>query len=175
MPTYEAIRDYTEALEVDFEPDVVPLSHLLELFWGSHDPFRPGFNKQYAHAIWYRPHQETAMRESVEKLEALKGKKIATTVAPFVPGNFHVAENYHQKYTLRHHKDVVEALGLRNDDARLRDSTAAARLNGWLAGHVPSVDECRKEAQQWNLSPEAAKVVFAEIEKPRNRQHRRCI
>ena len=47
-----------------------------------------------------------------------------------------MAEDYHQKYRLRHDAVLGKALAtIYPDAAAFRDSTASARVNGWLDGH----------------------------------------
>ena len=48
---------------------------------------------------------------------------------------FYRAEDYHQKYYLQRHQDLMDELEVFYPDfAGVVDSTAAARLNGFLAG-----------------------------------------
>ena len=49
--------------------------------------------------------------------------------------SFHRAEDYHQKYYLQRHSQVMDELRAPYPDFRdFVDSTAAARLNGYLGG-----------------------------------------
>ena len=51
-------------------------------------------------------------------------------------GEFWRAEGYHQKYRLRHQRELQNALlALFRSDRALVDSTEAARINGLLAGY----------------------------------------
>ena len=37
-PTYTALGDHTETLQIDFDPSVVSYRDLLAIFWAGHDP-----------------------------------------------------------------------------------------------------------------------------------------
>lgn len=51
---------------------------------------------------------------------------------------FYRAEAYHQKYRLRSRRDLMDEFRARfGTDQALVDSTAAARVNGWLDGYGP--------------------------------------
>jgi peptide methionine sulfoxide reductase MsrA len=173
VPTYHNMLDYSESIQVDFVPTAISLKQMLELVFAAHNPFRPGWGKQYAHAVFFTPKQKTELDGVVAKLEAVHGKKVATTIEPLGP--FHLAEPYHQKYTLRHHDDIIKALGLHKKDAELRESAVAARLNGWLAGHVnKDPAELAAEVDGWKLSEKAKTLVLAAVDKTSKRKPRRC-
>ena len=50
---------------------------------------------------------------------------------------FWIAEDYHQKYRLRHEPELYEELrAIYPEEADFVNSTAAARINGFLDGHA---------------------------------------
>ena len=53
FPTYEAIGDHTEALQVHFNPKIVTYEKIMEKVWESHNPSQKSFGQQYKNAIWY--------------------------------------------------------------------------------------------------------------------------
>lgn len=58
----------------------------------------------------------------------------ARVTAPIIEGaRFYVAEDYHQKYYLRHDSTLMRELA-DYTPAQLRESRVAARLNGYVAG-----------------------------------------
>lgn len=134
-PTYRQIGDHAEALQVDFDPAEISFAELLELFWKSHDPTRPHFSTQYLSAVYYaddaqRTHAETSGEAAVRGREGV----LATQIVPLE--RFYRAEDYHQKYRLRRHPELVaELVGRFKTDRGMVDSTAAARLNGLFGGH----------------------------------------
>jgi len=77
--------------------------------------------------------QKSEILRSMEKWEEENSNKIQTLVIPIKV--FYLAENYHQKYSLKMHSDILEEFKrYYPDDKDLINSTAAARVNGFLAG-----------------------------------------
>ena len=163
-PTYKNIGDHTETLQVDFDPSQVTYAELLKVFWSSHDGCRSGGSTQYLSILFV--HDAAQRREaeaSRDALAAKEGRKIRTPIRE--AGAFHVAEDYHQKYRLRGDPVLRKAFEkVCPDDAALRDSTAAARVNGWLAGYGTAT-EYRAAREQLGLPESALKRLderFAE-------------
>lgn len=79
-------------------------------------------------------------------------------IAPIITGaRFHRAEDYHQKYHLRHDRRLMAELADYSPD-QLADSRVAARLNGLVAGHgTPALLEA--ELASYGLSADAATYV----------------
>lgn len=66
--------------------------------------------------------------------ENRKGQKIHTEILPF--GKFYLAEDYHQKYQLHQHRQLmVEFKAIYSQNIDFINSTAAARVNGYVGGH----------------------------------------
>jgi methionine-S-sulfoxide reductase len=154
-PTYRAIGDHTEALSVEFDPEVVMYEELLAIFWKEHDPYAGTWSTQYKAVLWtHGAAQAKAAKKAVEAIEkAHDGKKITTEVLPAT--TFWIAEDYHQKYYLRSRTRLLEALlPKKATDADVRDSTITARANGWVAGHG-AAEEIAAEAKRLGLSGKA--------------------
>ncbi len=65
---------------------------------------------------------------------ARRGVKIYTEIA--LATRFYRAEEYHQKYYRRKRQTLMQTLhAIYSNDQALVDSTVAARLNGYAAGH----------------------------------------
>ena len=160
-PTYRSMLDHTECIQVDFDPRILPLEHLVDLVFGQVDPFRSGWGKQYAHAIYFSPAQEVVVRDAVTRCEALKGKgeKIAMTVE--LVGRFYNAEDYHQQYYLRNRPEVMRAVGLHKDDTLLRESHQGMRLNSWLSGHG-DLATALNEIETWKDLKKGDRVIMIE-------------
>jgi peptide-methionine (S)-S-oxide reductase len=105
-PTYEEVCSHTtrhaEAVEVEFDTDVVSYDDLLEAFWREHDPTqvdRQGWDvgDQYRSAIFVHDEEQRAAAEaSRERVQASFRKPIATEITP--AATFWPAEDYHQRY-----------------------------------------------------------------------------
>lgn len=132
-PTYQDIGDHTESFQVDFDPAVISYEKILDIFWKSHDPASGSHAVQYRSAAFtMNEAQRKAALASKEQLEK-SGVKVKTAIEP-LPA-FTWAEDYHQKYTLRNNKAFLKQLQkFYPDEKALANSTAAARLNAYLAG-----------------------------------------
>jgi peptide-methionine (S)-S-oxide reductase len=107
-PTYHDVcsgmTGHAEAVEVTFDPAVVPYERLLEIFWNSHDPTQlnrqgPDHGTQYRSAVFYHSAaQQQAAEASLERLDR-SGRlrsRVVTEISP--AATFWEAEAYHQKY-----------------------------------------------------------------------------
>jgi peptide-methionine (S)-S-oxide reductase len=151
-PTYHSIGDHTECFQVDFDPQVVSYGALLELVLTSHDPFRAAFKGQYASLVLTHDDAQLATARAVaSSLEAARGHKLATRIEPIK--RFTNAEEYHQKYSLRNDRVLMadfRAMFGADEDA-LRESTAAARVNGYVAGDGSGV-QLEREIESLGLT-----------------------
>lgn len=156
-PTYRNIGDHAEALQIDFDPNAVSYEELLALFWSSHDPTRAHFSTQYMSAVYASPEQLDLARASGEEAAAARGAILATAIRPLE--QFYRAEDYHQKYRLRRHPELVDELRARfKTDQGMVDSTVAAKLNGYLGGYAKRAEVLR-ELDGLELTPIAAELV----------------
>jgi peptide-methionine (S)-S-oxide reductase len=132
-PTYRRIGDHTETVEIDYDPAVIGYEDLLEVFWAGHDAGHAAWSVQYRSAIFYRTEEERLAAEaSKARAETARGR-MSTSIEPL--REFYRAEDYHQKYYLRSDRVLAaEFRTLYRDERRFADSTAAARVNGWLEG-----------------------------------------
>jgi peptide-methionine (S)-S-oxide reductase len=107
-PSYEAVctgkTEAAEAVQITYDPAVISLETLLEIFWHLHDPTtlnRQGndVGTQYRSAIFYQNDEQKqvalAAKEAIEKAGVYKNP-IVTEITPF--SNFYPAEDYHKDY-----------------------------------------------------------------------------
>ena len=134
-PTYRSIGDHSETIQMDFDPTVISYETLLGIFWHEHDPTARAWSRQYMSAIFYHDDIQRKLALETKTLEESRGnKKIHTEILPFE--KFYLAEDYHQKYQLRQRRQLMtefKAMYPRNID--FVNSTAAARVNGYVGGH----------------------------------------
>lgn len=133
-PTYHSLGNHTEALEIDFDPAVISFAEVVDLFWNSHNPLRGVRSTQYMTAIWF--HEEAQRRVIEDAKAAIETRLSGTVQTPVKPLDvFYLAEDYHQKYRLQNSPLQKRFNVLYPSFADFNNSTAAARLNGFLAGH----------------------------------------
>jgi len=95
-------------VQITFDPKVVSLKEVLDVFFHVHDPTtlnRQGADAgtQYRSVIFYRnDEQKKTAEQSIKDIESAKvwRGKIVTELAPFKA--FYVAEDYHQEYYKLH-------------------------------------------------------------------------
>jgi len=134
-PTYRSIGDHSETIEIDYDPARISYKDLLFVFWQSHDPTYKSWSRQYMSAIFYQNDEQR--RQALETKafeESQRNRKIHTEIVAY--GKFYLAEDYHQKYELRRHIDLMRELkAMFPRDIDFVNSTAAARINGYVGGH----------------------------------------
>jgi peptide-methionine (S)-S-oxide reductase len=131
---------------------------LLKVFWDSHDPQWPSGSGQYMTAVFYHNDQQKRLAEESEAREEARIKgKIVTRILPL--GEFTRAEGYHQKYVLRQERDLLQELkAIYPQEKDFVDSTAAARINGYLDGYGTPAD-LQEDLPGFGLSPRAGKLL----------------
>jgi Peptide methionine sulfoxide reductase len=137
-PTYRAIGDHTEVLQVEYDPSETTYRDLLGVAFSGHDHTSQPRKRQY-HSLVLTAGDQRAVVEEFLAERGLTTEDIATRVEPL--DRVTVAEDYHQKHTLRS-GGVPDALAGYND-RELRESPAAAVLNGRAAGHDLPADDRR--------------------------------
>lgn len=107
-PTYEQVSSeatgHAEAVQIEFDPDIISYEKILEIFFHLHDPTtmnRQGndVGTQYRSVIFYHSPEQEQIAEKVKQAVADEGKykdPIVTEIIPFE--NFYTAEDYHQDY-----------------------------------------------------------------------------
>ena len=143
-PTYHDLGDHTETLQLDYDPDRISYAQLLEVFFAAHDPTAAPWSTQYKAAVFaHDPGQQATARQSLLGVQERLGRPVRTQLLPYT--GFTLAEDYHQKYSLRHREELMRALAAAYGEgaalnAALLRSTAAARLNGYAVGQGRSAD-----------------------------------
>ena len=153
-PTYYALGDHTETVQIDYDPTVISYEELLEVFWGAHNPTQRNYSRQYAHVLFFHnDEQERLARASADRMAEALGSDVRTELRP--AETFYLAEDYHQKYYVRNSQalwpEVARTYG--GDEAGLVASTMAARLNGYLGGYG-QLEEFEAIADEMGLSEE---------------------
>lgn len=147
---------------MDFDPEVISYETLLKVFFSAHDPTAPPYSRQYASAVFYHDeNQRRAAQAALEQAGKTRKKDVATELLPYT--GFTRAEDYHQKFDLRIQKALYRQYQTYYPDmARFTDSTAVARVNGYLAG-FGTMDQFEREAPGLGLSPAQIEAVRKQV------------
>ena len=151
-PTYRRIGDHMETIQIDYDPDRITYSQLLDRFWSWHNPNRGSFWRQYMNAVFYHDDTQRELADaSRQRLAERTGREVKSKVLPV--NTFTLAEDYHQKYELRRNPDFLRRMQATYPTTEgLIGSTAAARLNGYLGGNG-SPASLEKEIDLLGLTP----------------------
>lgn len=107
-PSYEQVSTgatgHAEAVQIEFDPTILPFEKLLDIFWHTHNPTTlnqqgADIGTQYRSAIFYHNDQQKEIAEkSKNELEnsGTYTTPIVTEIVPFT--TFYKAEDYHEDY-----------------------------------------------------------------------------
>ncbi len=108
--------------------------------------------------FFHNDEQERLALETRDHEAVRRDGKVFTEILPV--SEFYLAEDYHQKYWLRQEQDLMKELNsIYPNVMEFVDSTAVARINGYLAGHGTS-EALRAEFTDLDLSPAASKKLL---------------
>ena len=133
-PTYHDLADHAEAVQIEYDPRRTSYGELLDLFFADQRGTRPPWSRQYMSAIFFA--DDSQRRQAIERRQQVAERRQAEIFVEILPADsFYRAEDYHQKYYLQRHGELMDELRAPYPDFRdLVSSTAAARLNGYLGG-----------------------------------------
>jgi len=151
-PTYHNLGDHTETIQIDYDPTQISYEQLLEIYWDSHNPTVRPWSRQYMSIVFYHnsEQRELAM-ETKQREEASLGRRVYTEIIP--SSEFYLAEGYHQKYYLQQVPNLMKELAaIYPNFTDFIDSTAAARINGYVGGHVTFQELQEQLNSSWPVS-----------------------
>ena len=111
-PTYEEVctdkTGHVEAVEVEYDPNEISYEELLDVFWNNHNPTTlnrqgPDIGIQYRSAIFYHNDEQKEIAEkSKQTLDKSKRYEHPIVTEIVSTPTFYDAEEYHQKYFMKH-------------------------------------------------------------------------
>ena len=117
-PTYEDVKyqrtGHRETIRIDYDPEQVTYSELLDIFLNGVDPFDEGGQfidrgHSYTLAIYYLTDGEKQIAETaIHELEVQSGQTVFISVEPF--RSFYSAEEEHQDYYRKHPAEFRQEL-----------------------------------------------------------------
>lgn len=105
-PTYEAVcggqTGHAEVVQIEFDPEIVPLTRLLELFFKAHDPTqvnRQGndVGTQYRSVIYWTEESQVPVIEAAMEVATKEWSTALATEVAYLSA-FYPAEEYHHDY-----------------------------------------------------------------------------
>jgi peptide-methionine (S)-S-oxide reductase len=157
-PTYHSLGDHTETLQIDYDPSRISYQELLEIFWNSHNPTRGSWSRQYMAAVFYHNESQRALALASKAEQAAQKGQIETEIIPAT--QFYLAEDYHQKYMLRHTAELLDELrAIYPDFVDFVNSSAAARVNGYVSGYG-DLAQLQAEVASLGLSPQGSQHLL---------------
>jgi peptide-methionine (S)-S-oxide reductase len=161
-PTYHDLGDHTETIQMEYDPAVISYEQLLDVFWDSHDAAAPSWSRQYMSIIFTHDEEQKRLATESRDREAAGTKSaIVTVIRP--AGEFYRAEGYHQKFRLRSERELVrEFTAIYPSEKDFVDSTAVARVNGYLDGYGTPAD-LKTDLPSLGLSPKAGERLTVMI------------
>ena len=99
---------HAEVVEVDYDPEKVSYSRLLEVFWSIHDPTTPNrqgpdVGTQYRSAIFTHDAEQEKLAKESKAAQDASGRFRRPIVTEITPAStFYRAEEYHQRYLEKH-------------------------------------------------------------------------
>jgi peptide methionine sulfoxide reductase msrA/msrB len=132
-PSYKIIGDHTETIEIDYDPNIISYQELVEIFFDNHNPYTNSYSRQYASILFYhnQEQKDTALKIK-DNLESKTARTIKTQIREYE--KFYLAEDYHQKFRLQQQPDFASVYLEKLTMEEFINSTAAARVNGYLTG-----------------------------------------
>lgn len=154
-PSYSAIGDHVETVEVLYDPTVTSYPELLRHFWRHHNSRAKPIFRQYASAIFCveKAQIEVAKKER-EAWQAQGEEEVLTAILP--AGEFYPAAENHQKYYLQ--QDPVLFSGLPEKD-RLH-TLLAAKLNA-VSGRAGDRAALERTLEELGVDDNAQQNLFA--------------
>ena len=158
-PTYHDLGNHSETIQIDYDPEKITYPQLLQIFWDNHNCKLKSFSRQYMSIIFFHNlKQQELATQSMQEQEKKLDTKLVTEILPLT--QFYRAEDYHQKYKLQLIEDISGELKKMYPNFQdFVDSTAVARINGFIGGHGTS-EQLKKEISTYGLTEVSEKYLL---------------
>jgi len=158
-PTYYDLGNHSETVQIDYDPEKITFPQLLQTFWDNHNCKLKSSSRQYMSIVFYHNvKQRDAATQSMQEQEKKLDTKLYTEIVPLT--KFYRAEDYHQKYRLQQIEEISgELKKIYTNFQDFVDSTAVARINGFIGGHG-TCEQLKKEINTYGLTEVSEKYLL---------------
>jgi peptide-methionine (S)-S-oxide reductase len=162
-PSYSAIGDHVETVEVLFDPDQVTYARLLDHFWSHHNGHAKPIFRQYASAIFTTDESQAKAAKEVRETRqgASPGAPLLTAIIPLP--RFFPADTGHQKYYLS--QDPALLAKLPRHGGQKLETRLATKMNA-LVGRAGDRAELMAQLKHLGLASEVAEALLARASWP---------
>ena len=154
-PSYSAIGDHVETVEVIYDPEQIDYSTLLRHFWTHHNARAKPIFRQYASAVFCSSQEQIDAAKAVREEWQTKGDdKVLTAVLPL--NKFYPAAENHQKYYLQQDAKLLQSLP--GEEHRLH-TVLATKLNA-VSGRSGEREILEQTLSELGVDSKAQSVLF---------------
>lgn len=171
-PIYKNLKDHSESIQIEYDPNQITYIELLRLFWMNHSPMLPPSTdtdtkspNRYDSIIHYHNEEQKDLahgsKDAYESGILGNGKQAYTKIIPLT--QFYQGEDWQQKYFLRQTRLASDFAS----DEDVMNSPLAAKLNGLVKGFVSSkklIEDMLRE-EEANMSKGGKAYVEELLEK----------
>ena len=154
--------DHSETLQIEFDPELITYEKLLSLFWKAHDPTWSSQSRQYRAALFYHGKSRRGLRWNPERgsRQGMAGK----SARMFFPFRTFTGPRTTTRNTICRQDRILmgDFRAIYPEVRAFTDSTAAARVNGYLAGYG-SRTALQHDLDLLRLSPEGRKRLLDSV------------
>ena len=123
----------------------------MDIYWKSHSTTSGSGSPQYRAAVFYHNEEQRKLAEEYrDRISSETGRRVVTAIEPY--SGFHMAEDYHQKHSLRLFPELMAELkAIYPDMKNFLNSVAVTRINGYLGGYG-TCNALQREIEGFGLS-----------------------
>jgi len=155
-PTYHDLGDHIETVQVVYDPSKISYEELLTVFWSNENVYTRSLMRQYMSAIFY--YNDTQKELAIQSYNQMSQTR-QVHVEIMEAESFYLAEDYHQKYFLQQHSELMREFQVYSDMKDFIESTAATRVNGYIGGCGTIID-LQHEIDEYGLSVEGKELLL---------------
>lgn len=137
-PTYKNIKDHTEVVRVEYDPEAVDYRDLVLHAMNLHSPKSVNRKRQYDNIIFYNNQTEEDILYDVIESEGYEVEDVETRLESL--GSYYYAEDYHQKYKLRSRRSLENQFTKSYNEKEFRHSSLATKMNAFVSGELTESD-----------------------------------